>query len=135
MSPYTSPRKYYWLFAWATISWLNVLFIIWSILGTFGRCRYVYYGRHSEGNRFIKNTDLWPLIFYWQSSSYRPFQMRPWKIDTGIVTRFVKFLYISFMWFGLPWEVFILCNIFYNLFKTQFCTVIHILCLYISKSS
>lgn len=26
--------------------------------GTFGRCRYVYYGRHSEGNRFIKNTDL-----------------------------------------------------------------------------
>ncbi|XP_033644462.1 leucine-rich melanocyte differentiation-associated protein-like [Asterias rubens] len=26
--------------------------------GTFGKCRYVYYGRHSEGNRFIRNTDL-----------------------------------------------------------------------------
>jgi len=25
---------------------------------TFGRCRYVYYGRHSEGNRFIRNNDL-----------------------------------------------------------------------------
>ncbi|XP_071952933.1 leucine-rich melanocyte differentiation-associated protein-like [Antedon mediterranea] len=26
--------------------------------GTFGQCRYVYYGRHSEGNRFIRNNDL-----------------------------------------------------------------------------
>ncbi|XP_033123097.1 leucine-rich melanocyte differentiation-associated protein-like [Anneissia japonica] len=26
--------------------------------GTFGQCKYVYYGRHSEGNRFIRNTDL-----------------------------------------------------------------------------
>ncbi|XP_038061534.1 leucine-rich melanocyte differentiation-associated protein-like [Patiria miniata] len=26
--------------------------------GTFGKCRYVYYGRHSEGNRFIRNNDL-----------------------------------------------------------------------------
>ncbi|XP_065175636.1 leucine-rich melanocyte differentiation-associated protein-like [Sycon ciliatum] len=26
--------------------------------GTFGVCRYVYYGRHSEGNRFIRNRDL-----------------------------------------------------------------------------
>ncbi|XP_019644584.1 PREDICTED: leucine-rich repeat-containing protein C10orf11 homolog isoform X1 [Branchiostoma belcheri] len=26
--------------------------------GTFGRCRYVYHGRHSEGNRFIRNNDL-----------------------------------------------------------------------------
>ena len=26
--------------------------------GTFGVCRYVYYGRHSEGNRFIRNNDL-----------------------------------------------------------------------------
>jgi hypothetical protein len=25
---------------------------------TFGKCKYVYYGRHSEGNRFIKNSDL-----------------------------------------------------------------------------
>lgn len=25
---------------------------------TFGKCRYVYYGRHSEGNRFIRNNDL-----------------------------------------------------------------------------
>ncbi|KAI0212300.1 Leucine-rich melanocyte differentiation-associated protein [Lamellibrachia satsuma] len=25
---------------------------------TFGQCRYVYYGRHSEGNRFIRNNDL-----------------------------------------------------------------------------
>jgi hypothetical protein len=24
----------------------------------FGKCRYVYYGRHSEGNRFIRNNDL-----------------------------------------------------------------------------
>ncbi|KAL5018338.1 hypothetical protein ScPMuIL_004060 [Solemya velum] len=27
-------------------------------IGTFGKSKYVYYGRHSEGNRFIKNTDL-----------------------------------------------------------------------------
>lgn len=26
--------------------------------GSFGVCRYVYYGRHSEGNRFIRNNDL-----------------------------------------------------------------------------
>ncbi|XP_030835358.1 leucine-rich melanocyte differentiation-associated protein [Strongylocentrotus purpuratus] len=26
--------------------------------GTYGRCKYVYYGRHSEGNRFIRNNDL-----------------------------------------------------------------------------
>ncbi|EDO45508.1 predicted protein, partial [Nematostella vectensis] len=26
--------------------------------GTFGRCRYVYYGKHSEGNRFIRNSEL-----------------------------------------------------------------------------
>lgn len=26
--------------------------------GTFGRSRYVYYGKHSEGNRFIRNSDL-----------------------------------------------------------------------------
>lgn len=26
--------------------------------GTFGKCRYVYYGKHSEGNRFIVNSDL-----------------------------------------------------------------------------
>jgi len=26
--------------------------------GTFGKCRYVYYGKHSEGNRFILNSDL-----------------------------------------------------------------------------
>lgn len=25
---------------------------------TFGVCKYVYYGRHSEGNRFIRNSDL-----------------------------------------------------------------------------
>lgn len=25
---------------------------------TFGKCRYVYYGKHSEGNRFIVNNDL-----------------------------------------------------------------------------
>jgi hypothetical protein len=24
----------------------------------FGKCRYIYYGRHSEGNRFIRNNDL-----------------------------------------------------------------------------
>ncbi|KAL4240482.1 hypothetical protein ACF0H5_001274 [Mactra antiquata] len=27
-------------------------------LGTFGKSKYVYYGKHSEGNRFIRNTDL-----------------------------------------------------------------------------
>lgn len=32
-----------------------------KFLATFGKCRYVYYGRHSEGNRFIRNNDLWPL--------------------------------------------------------------------------
>jgi len=26
--------------------------------GTFGRCRYIYFGKHSEGNRFIKNDEL-----------------------------------------------------------------------------
>ena len=26
--------------------------------GTFGMSKYVYYGRHSEGNRFIRNSDL-----------------------------------------------------------------------------
>ena len=26
--------------------------------GTFGRSRYVYVGKHSEGNRFIRNNDL-----------------------------------------------------------------------------
>ena len=25
---------------------------------TFGKCKYVYYGKHSEGNRFIRNNDL-----------------------------------------------------------------------------
>jgi len=25
---------------------------------TFGKCQYVYYGKHSEGNRFIRNKDL-----------------------------------------------------------------------------
>eukprot|EP00794_Sanderia_malayensis_P012300 gene12300-13568_t len=25
---------------------------------TYGKCRYVYYGKHSEGNRFIVNNDL-----------------------------------------------------------------------------
>ncbi|XP_064605169.1 leucine-rich melanocyte differentiation-associated protein-like [Liolophura sinensis] len=27
-------------------------------VGTYGVCKYVYYGRHSEGNRFIRNSDL-----------------------------------------------------------------------------
>ncbi|XP_060575633.1 leucine-rich melanocyte differentiation-associated protein-like [Ruditapes philippinarum] len=26
--------------------------------GTYGKSKYVYYGKHSEGNRFIRNTDL-----------------------------------------------------------------------------
>ena len=26
--------------------------------GTLGTCKYVYFGRHSEGNRFIRNNDL-----------------------------------------------------------------------------
>eukprot|EP00056_Hartaetosiga_gracilis_P010684 m.159248 g.159248 ORF g.159248 m.159248 type:complete len:281 (+) comp13366_c4_seq3:2975-3817(+) len=26
--------------------------------GSVGRCKYVYYGKHSEGNRFIRNNDL-----------------------------------------------------------------------------
>lgn len=29
------------------------------IPASFGKCRYVYYGHHSEGNRFIRNNDLW----------------------------------------------------------------------------
>ena len=29
------------------------------ILGVFGQCKYVYYGKHSEGNRFIRNNQLW----------------------------------------------------------------------------
>ncbi|KAL3877599.1 hypothetical protein ACJMK2_035295 [Sinanodonta woodiana] len=27
-------------------------------IGTFGKSKYIYYGRHSEGNRFIRNNDL-----------------------------------------------------------------------------
>ncbi|ESO85812.1 hypothetical protein LOTGIDRAFT_130337, partial [Lottia gigantea] len=27
-------------------------------IGTYGKSRYIYYGRHSEGNRFIRNNDL-----------------------------------------------------------------------------
>lgn len=26
--------------------------------GVFGQCKYVYYGKHSEGNRFIRNNQL-----------------------------------------------------------------------------
>lgn len=32
--------------------------------GTFGKNKYVYYGRHSEGNRFIRNRDLWDYLTY-----------------------------------------------------------------------
>ena len=28
-------------------------------LGVYGQCKYVYYGKHSEGNRFIRNHHLW----------------------------------------------------------------------------
>lgn len=28
------------------------------IAGVFAKCRYVYYGKHSEGNRFIRNDQL-----------------------------------------------------------------------------
>uniref|UniRef100_A0A3B5ACQ6 Uncharacterized protein n=1 Tax=Stegastes partitus TaxID=144197 RepID=A0A3B5ACQ6_9TELE len=27
-------------------------------LGVFAKCRYMYYGKHSEGNRFIRNDQL-----------------------------------------------------------------------------
>lgn len=30
-----------------------------SFLGVFAKCRYIYYGKHSEGNRFIRNDQLW----------------------------------------------------------------------------
>ncbi|TNN78505.1 Leucine-rich repeat-containing protein C10orf11 [Liparis tanakae] len=26
--------------------------------GVFAKCRYIYYGKHSEGNRFIRNNQL-----------------------------------------------------------------------------
>ncbi|KAI5606773.1 leucine-rich repeat-containing protein C10orf11-like [Silurus asotus] len=26
--------------------------------GVFAKCRYIYYGKHSEGNRFIRNDQL-----------------------------------------------------------------------------
>lgn len=29
-----------------------------SALGVFAKCRYIYYGKHSEGNRFIRNDQL-----------------------------------------------------------------------------
>jgi hypothetical protein len=29
-----------------------------KLKGTYGKCKYVYYGKHSEGNRFIRNSDL-----------------------------------------------------------------------------
>ena len=29
-----------------------------GVVGTMSKCKYVYHGRHSEGNRFIRNNDL-----------------------------------------------------------------------------
>jgi len=37
---------------------IDVVVAFFSCVATFGKCRYVYYGRHSEGNRFIRNNDL-----------------------------------------------------------------------------
>uniref|UniRef100_A0A8C5TY56 Uncharacterized protein n=1 Tax=Malurus cyaneus samueli TaxID=2593467 RepID=A0A8C5TY56_9PASS len=28
------------------------------IVGILGKCRYIYYGKHSEGNRFIRDDQL-----------------------------------------------------------------------------
>lgn len=33
-------------------------FFLCVFLGVFAKCRYVYYGKHSEGNRFIRNDQL-----------------------------------------------------------------------------
>lgn len=36
------------------------MFILYTdiVLGVYGQCKYVYYGKHSEGNRFIRNQHL-----------------------------------------------------------------------------
>uniref|UniRef100_A0A3Q2Q039 Uncharacterized protein n=1 Tax=Fundulus heteroclitus TaxID=8078 RepID=A0A3Q2Q039_FUNHE len=36
---------------------LNCVCLI-LFLGVFAKCRYIYYGKHSEGNRFIRNDQL-----------------------------------------------------------------------------
>ncbi|RUS74493.1 hypothetical protein EGW08_017744 [Elysia chlorotica] len=35
-----------------------VFYLVSLLAGTFGKSKYMYYGRHSEGNRFIRNKDL-----------------------------------------------------------------------------
>lgn len=41
-------------YPWFTPKLCFILF-----LGVFAKCRYIYYGKHSEGNRFIRNDQLW----------------------------------------------------------------------------
>lgn len=45
-----------------TVCWFtdpNLANLLLLFLGVFAKCRYVYYGKHSEGNRFIRNDQLW----------------------------------------------------------------------------
>lgn len=46
------------------------------VAGVFAKCRYAYYGKHSEGNRFICNDQLW--IRKW------------WFSDLKVICRCVK---------------------------------------------
>lgn len=39
--------------------------------GVLGKCRYVYYGKNSEGNRFIRDDQLWRQVLYALASDLR----------------------------------------------------------------
>lgn len=49
-----------------------------SCAGVFGQCKYVYYGKHSEGNRFIRNNQLWHLL---SSLWFHPYLPRDCPIE------------------------------------------------------
>lgn len=36
--------------------------IMFIFIASFGKSKYIYYGKHSEGNRFIRNKDLWNYL-------------------------------------------------------------------------
>ena len=62
------------VYMWSTIYSKNLMVLD---AGVFGQCKYVYYGKHSEGNRFIRNNQLWlntpvsnfAIIYYYRQYS------------------------------------------------------------------
>lgn len=45
------------LFVYCTTAVLIVINFLF-VVGILGKCRYIYYGKHSEGNRFIRDDQL-----------------------------------------------------------------------------